>query len=268
VGEVTEGHVEIQDEFFSHVAVGFLFVILEITCMTASKQSRPTTRWTFTVLRAIGGMLLLVALLAPATLQAQGRFQLQRTKKTGVPINFVLYAGYNGLSDPADLIQDAFENTLHTTISGLMVGMQGLIELDTTLTRLWFGTELFYHRMAKRWTLDKENVTYRGEETRVEAIERMAGYGGHVFLAIGPVRRITLHVGVGGYYLHASVDIRADIDGLFEPRVVPSFLLGANIQLLRYEHGSIDANLRGVQSFGDYGSFHFQSLLGFTFSFQ
>ncbi|MBN1448744.1 MAG: hypothetical protein JXA28_12505 [Bacteroidetes bacterium] len=200
---------------------------------------------------------------------AQSSFRLKRTKKETTPINAQLLAGYNGMSNPADIIQDMFEHTNLTSLGGLAVGIQGMIELDTVLTQIWVGAEVNYSRLAQRWLLEDPDVHFVGEaESQVDAVERLWGLGGNLLFAIGPVARLTLVFGPGLQYQDARIDTNLPIEGnLSEDRIIPTALGGVNLQLLVYDHGSIDANFRGVWGFGDYGSFQFQSLLGFTFNF-
>jgi hypothetical protein len=201
-------------------------------------------------------------------LQAQDGFRLKRTKKESVPINVQVLAGYNGMSDPADKIQDIFDHTNLTSFGGVGVGLQGMIELDTIVTRIWAGAEVSYYRMAKRWLADDPGVYYPGEDLRVHAVETLWGLGANAVIALGPVYRVTLIFGPGIQYHDARVDSELQIEGnLYEDRIVPTALGSVNAQLLKYDHGSIDINFRGIWGFGDYGSFQFQSMLGFTFNF-
>jgi hypothetical protein len=223
-------------------------------------------------LRAVpltGLVLFLVLLLfAVGSADAQGRFQLKRTKKEGIPINVSLLAGYNGMNNPADRIQDAFDHTVLTSSGGVMLGLQGLIRIDTVLLPIWVGPEAYYHRVAKRWTKDKEEVRFPDEEGRVDAVETMGGYGANLLVVLGPVSGISLMLGGGMQYLLATVDIETAVLGAFGEHWVPVGLAGLTFQLLKYEHGSIDLQVRGMQGFGDYGSFQVQTLLGFTFGFR
>jgi hypothetical protein len=221
-----------------------------------------------TIYHTVFVILLLTGGFATQQLLAQDGFRLKRTKKESTPINAQVYAGYNGLSDPADIIQDFYEQSNLTSLGGVAMGLQGMFELDTLLTQVWLGADVSYYRMAKRWLMDDPEVHYAGETARVDAVERLWGMGANLIVAIGPVWRITLMFGPGAQYQDAQVDSDLQIEGnLYEDRVIATALGAANFQLLTYEHGSIDANFRGLWGFGDYGSFQFQSLLGFTFKF-
>ncbi len=207
-------------------------------------------------------------MLASVHVQAQDGFRLKRTKKETVPINAQVLAGYNGMTTPANIIQDRFAHSNLTSYGGLAVGLQGMVELDTILTQIWVGAEVSYYRMAKRWLADDPAVYYPGENIRVDAVETLWGMGANLIFAIGPVSRFTLIFGPGVQYQDARVDSKLQIEGnLYEDRVIPTALASVNFQLLRYDHGSIDSNFRGLWGFGDYGSFQFQSMLGFTFNF-
>jgi hypothetical protein len=206
--------------------------------------------------------------LATTSVEAQGRFQLRRTKSEGIPINATILAGYNGMNNPADVIQDAFDHTVLSSTGGVMIGLQGVIRIDTTLLPVWVGAEAYYHRIAKRWTMDRPEIRFPDEEGRVDAVETMGAYGGHIIVMIGPVSSISLILGGGMQYLNATLDRNETVLGLFGSHWVPSALAGVNFNLLTYDHGSIDLQLRGMQGFREYGSFQFQSLLGFTFGFR
>lgn len=199
---------------------------------------------------------------------AQDGFRLKRTKKETVPITAAVLAGYNGLSTPADRIQDLFEHSNLTSLGGVAVGLQGMVELDTILTQIWVGAEVSYYRMAKRWLADDPEVYYPGEDIRVDAVETLWGLGANLIFAIGPVSRFTLIFGPGVQFHDGRIDKELRIEGrIYEDRVIPTALGSINFQLLRYDHGSIDANFRGLWGFGEYGSFQFQSMLGFAFHF-
>ncbi len=230
----------------------------------SSYSGRPIV--TAALLRFFVGVFLITLLSSAA--DAQGRFQLRRTKKDGIPINVSLLAGYNGMNEPADIIQDAFDHTVLSSTGGVMLGIQGLIRIDTLLLPIWVGTEAYYHRVAKRWTMDKEEVRFPDEEGRVDAVETMGGYGGNVLFVFGPVAGISLMLGGGMQYLHATIDTDAAVLGLFGSHYVPTALAGVAFRLFKYEHGSIDLQVRGMKGFGEYGSVQVQSLLGFTFGFR
>ncbi|MBE0645909.1 MAG: hypothetical protein IH600_17645 [Bacteroidetes bacterium] len=211
---------------------------------------------------------LVLSLALPDAMYAQNSFRLKRTKKESIPINVALMAGYNGMSEPADILQDKFENTNLTSIGGLALGLQAMIELDTVLVRIWVGAEGGYYRMMKRALYDDPGVHYIGEEGPVEAIESLWGIGANAFVAFGPVAQMTLLLGGGMQYQDARLDKQLPIEGtLTEDRIIPVALAALNVMLLEYDHGSIDAQLRGLKGFGDYGNIQFQSMLAFTFNF-
>lgn len=206
--------------------------------------------------------------LAAESLHAQSSFRLKRTKKETIPITAQVYAGYNGMSDPANTLQDFYEGSRLTSLGGLAVGVQAMIELDTLLTRVWLGADVSYYRMAKRWLADDPEVVYPGEDIRVDAVERLWGVGGHLIVGLGPIWRITIEGGPGFQYHDPRIDSDLRIEGnIYESRFVPTALLSFGFQLLSYDHGSIDAKFRSIWGFGDYGSYQLQSLLGFTFNF-
>jgi hypothetical protein len=209
-----------------------------------------------------------LALLICSDVAAQGRFQLRRTQVEGIPINVSIIAGYNGLNEVADLIQDAFDHTVLTTHGGVMLGLRGTIRIDTMFLPIWVGAESYYHRMSKRWTKDKPEVRWPDEEGRVDAVETMGAYGGNVLFVFGPVSGIAVVLGAGLQYLDSVIDIGEGPLGGFGSHYVGTAVAGLDFILLSYEHGSIDLQFRGMKGFGRYGSFHVQSLLGFTFSFR
>lgn len=212
-----------------------------------------------------------LAVLTTAPSQAQESFRLKRTKKESTPINLQLLAGYNGMSEPSEFYQDRFENTNLTAIGGLAIGLQGMIELDTLLTQIWLGADVTYFRMYKRALYDDPGVYFVGEPESggtVDAIEALWGVGANAFVAIGPVWKFSLLLGGGMQFHDASIDKNLPLEGsLTEDRFIPVAMAAINIILLDYDHGSIDAQLRGVKGFGEYGSVHLQSMLGFTFAF-
>jgi hypothetical protein len=116
--------------------------------------------------------------------------------------------------------------------------------------------------------MDKAEVRFPDEEGRVDAVETMGAYGGHVIIMLGPVANLSLILGGGMQYLNATLDKDVAVLGLFGSHWVPTALAGIDINLLTYEHGSIDLQLRGMKGFKEYGSFQVQSLLAFTFEFN
>lgn len=228
--------------------------------MTGMKQSPRTS---LLLLAAV-----ITVMILPAALQAQSPFRLKRMQKESVPINVTLMAGYNGMSEPAEIHQHRFENTNLTSNGGLALGLQGMVELDTVVVRIWVGAEVSYYRMYKRALYDDPDVHYIGEDTPVDAIESLWGLGANGILAFGPVLHVTLLLGGGLQYQDARIDSQLPIEGnLTEDRMIPVALAALNIILLEYDHGSIDAQLRGLKGFGDYGNIQFQSMLAFTFNF-
>lgn len=223
--------------------------------------------------RLAASLALFVALfLIAGTLAAQDDpFRLKRTKKETVPINVQLLAGYNGMSDPAEVYQDSFENTNLTAIGGVSVGLLGMIEIDTLFTQVWLGADVRYFRMYKRALYDDPGVFYVGEPESggtVDAIEALWALETNAFVAVGPVWKFTLLFGGGMQYHIATVDKDLPLEGtLTADRMIPVVMAGLNFILLDYDHGSIDAQFRALKGIGDYGSLHVQSLLGFTFSF-
>ena len=215
-----------------------------------------------------------VALLlaCPAQSSAQNPFRLKRTKQESVPITVTLLAGYNGMSDPAAPYQDSFENTNLTSLGGLGLGLQGMIDLDTLVTRIRVGAEVSYFRMFKRALYDDRGVHFIGEEwsteNPVDAIESLWGIGASAIVAFGPVWNLSIILGAGAEYHAPRVDKDLPITGtLTEARVIPAAMAAVNLILLEYDHGSIDIQIRGTKGFGEYGSAQLQSLLGFTFLF-
>ncbi|MDX9759589.1 MAG: hypothetical protein RBU27_10545 [Bacteroidota bacterium] len=208
----------------------------------------------------------------PDHAEAQNPFRLKRTKQESVPITVTLLAGYNGMSDPAEPYQDSFENTNLTSLGGLGVGLQGMIDLDTLLVRIRIGAEVTYFRMFRRALYDDRGVHFVGEEWStehpVDAIESLWGIGANALVAFGPVWNLSIILGAGLEYHAPRIDKDLPITGtLTEPRVIPAAMAAVNLILLEYDHGSIDMQIRGTKGFGDHGNVQLQSLLGFTFIF-
>jgi hypothetical protein len=220
-------------------------------------------------IRMLTMAMLIIAVGLPSVSHAQSPFRLKRTKKETVPINVTLLAGLNGISEPSEFYQDRFENTNLTTIGGFATGLQAMIELDTLLTQVWIGGEVTYSRMYKRALYDDPGVYYIGEPGKpVDAIESLWAIGANAFIAIGPVWKFMLLIGGGTQYHDAAVDKDLPITGtLTNDRFIPVGMAALNITLLEYDHGSIDAQFRGIKGIGDYGSVQLQSMLAFTFAF-
>ena len=198
---------------------------------------------------------------------AQPKFQLKRTKRETMPVTVRLYGGYNGMSEIAEPFQDRFENTIETEWGGLLMGLQGSVLIDTIGRPFWLGVDVSSFRLAKRRLIKREDVYYRNDSTAVDAIEQVNGLGFHMILTIDVVPRIGLQLGAGVQYLSGSADVVSDVVGLFEPRWIPSVFAVVTVTALKYEHGSIDFDFRGMQGIDGYGSFQFQSMLVFTFNF-
>lgn len=198
---------------------------------------------------------------------AQKRLELRRTQRKSNPVMVQLYAGYNGMSNPADTLQNLFINRDYIEWSGLMLGVQTLIPVDTLGLPMWIGLDFYYHRMAKRFLRTITTVFYKSDSSRVYGEERLGGYGANLLIAFDIISRFQLQLGGGIQYLDSEVNVESEVVGLFESQWIPSVAGSINIELLKYEHGSIDANFRVAKSFGTFGSIHFQSLLGFTFDF-
>jgi len=198
---------------------------------------------------------------------AQPRYKLKRTKTESIPVTARLYGGYNGMSDPSDKLQDQFENTLSTSWGGIMIGLQSLIHIDTIGLPLWAGLDVNYSLVSRRFLLQIPTVSYVSDGSRVYADERLYGVAIHGLFAIDIFKPLQLQFGGGMQYLASSYDVDSEIEGTFEPVWVPCVVLSGVFSLLEYDHGSIEANLRAVKGFEENGSFHFQSILAFTFDF-
>ena len=57
----------------------------------------------YTISSLLVAAVLLSAVL-PGAMHAQSPFRLKRTKKESTPINVTLMAGYNGMSEPANIL--------------------------------------------------------------------------------------------------------------------------------------------------------------------
>jgi hypothetical protein len=233
---------------------------------------KPASRYRPAVPRAFSRearLLALLLFLLPAAdlLAQQPRFTLKRTKRETLPVSVVLFGGYNGMSVPPEKLLDEYGRGEETVWGGFMAGMKVRAIVDTVVRPIWGGIELYYHRSAKRRLYDKPWVMYASDSSRVQADEYLGAYGIHLVGTLELARWLLLELGGGMQYLHASTAVQSDVLGLFEPVWVPTVLAGVDLALLRYDHGSINANLRAVKGFGEYGSLHFQSLLAFTFNF-
>ncbi len=221
----------------------------------------------FSRLRYTACLLCAFSLLPPVWASAQPKFQLQRTKKESTPFIMRLLGGYNGVAEPSDALQDLFENTQSTQWGGVMAAVQGLFPIDTVLVPISVGADLFYHRMIKRFLGRRPEVFYASDGSSVNADETVSGYGGNAILAMLFTPRLSLHLAAGALYIHGDADVESEVTGLFQPVWMFTAHAAVNYALLTYDHGSIDATFRFTRGFGVYGSFHLQSLLGFTFNF-
>jgi hypothetical protein len=210
-----------------------------------------------------------IILIGSSAVIAQPRFILKRTNKESTPVFVQILGGYNGVSDPAEAIQIRVRDIDGNTYGGVMMGIQVAMTLDSMFRQpLWFGTEVYYHRFVDRDLSAQSDVFYPDEpELPVKYIEVLHSVGAQLFFAYNIVRRFQLQLGGGVQYMYTQVSIPTDVSGLFEPQVIPTASVMGRFILLEYDHGSIDVNIRGMQGFGEYGSFEVQSLLGFTFRF-
>ncbi|MDH7516492.1 MAG: hypothetical protein QHI48_11535 [Bacteroidota bacterium] len=215
---------------------------------------------------ALCAVLVIVSTLPPL-LEAQPKLQLKRTRRESTPFTMRLLGGYNGVSEPSDALQDLIECTPTTIWGGVMAGAQGIIPLDTLGFPLSLGFEAYYHRMAKRWLGLRPEVKYVSDGSDVRTDEYIHGIGVDLLVQAALSRFFTIHLGGGPLCLFATADIDSEVSGLFPTTWMPCVFGAVNYALLRYEHGSIDGTIRLTKGFGRYGSFHFQSLLAFTFNF-
>jgi len=209
-----------------------------------------------------------LGVLASAGLEAQTRFQLKRTKRESIPISVQLYGGYNGISDPAEILQDEFINQHDQSWGGVIIGLQCFVALDSVGLPFWIGGEIYFNRVASHNMRNfPGTIFYKSDRSPVDALETVFGYGGTLLIQIDLLRRFALQVGGGYVYLVGQSDVPSEVIGLFPSTWTPTVVAGINFEMLKYAHGSIDANLRAMQCFGIYNNFLFQSLLGFTFDF-
>lgn len=208
-----------------------------------------------------------VLLLLPALAAAQPRFQLRRTTQQSSPFMVRLFAGYNGVTEPSDALQDMIENTWNTSWGGLMLGLQGGVVVDTIGIPVLVGGEVYYHRMAKRYLGVVPGTFYTSDSSRVSLDEYIGGYGAQLLLILEPFPRTHIMFGAGLLYLNGSVETESEITGLFPDIWMGTVSASLAYALLKYDQGSIDAMFRLTKGFGTYGSLQFQSLLNFTFLF-
>ncbi len=207
-----------------------------------------------------------VLLLTSAQMHAQPKVRLVRTNKATAPLKFQIYGGYNGMSTPDDRLQDRFENTNETNWGGFMMGIKALIAIDTIGIPFWMGVNGYTHRTMKRSLYDAPTVHYPDSQNPVQAIETVFSYGIEGIIAFGPFARTMIEIGGGAQRTRSSVDHPSVIIGLFQDVWLPTVMTAVNFELLKYEHGSIDANIRFLKTFGDYQNFQLESLFCFTFN--
>lgn len=215
-------------------------------------------------------LLVLVLLACSPTLHAQPKLKLQRTSGKGVPIILKLYGGYNGISDPSNALQDKFEGTFSTTWGGVVLGFQTLLRIDTVGFPLSAGLDLSYQRLVNRNLAKRTDVRYldgRDSTTEVKAEETLHAYMPLLVADFELIPRINIQVGGGFQYIYSRSNVDGLVSGLFSPTMVPVVFGSLCLKILAYDHGSINYDARFLKGFGEYGSFHTQSLLAFTFNF-
>jgi hypothetical protein len=211
-------------------------------------------------------VLILALTLGAASCFAQPKVRLVRTNKQSTPWKFQIYGGYNGMSTPDDKLQDMFEETDLTNWGGFMGGVKALITIDTIGLPFMAGINLYTHRTMKRSLYDAHGVHYSDSNDPVNAIETVSSYGIEGLISYGPFARISLELGGGSQYVNPSVDHPSNVIGLFKPVWLPTAMVAVNYIMLKYDHGSMDANIRFLKTFGAYHNFQLQSLFCFTFN--
>jgi hypothetical protein len=210
---------------------------------------------------------LVITSLSAYEMNAQARIQLKRTNKTSVPFSVMIFGGYNGIMDPSEKLQDMFEGTISTSWGGLLVGIAGLVTIDTLWKPLSAGAEFTYERMGQRYLAKRPEVRYPDEETQVESDEYLRSYGAQALIGYDIHERLQLILGAGFQHIYSVSDVEGKVTGLFAPVTIATAMAGANVGLLKYDHGSIDASFRCLKGFGEWGSIQFQSTLTFSFDF-
>ncbi|MAT39084.1 MAG: hypothetical protein CL946_05720 [Ectothiorhodospiraceae bacterium] len=214
-------------------------------------------------------------------LAAQPQFILKRTKKEGIPLFFQLYSGFNWVLAPGPGLDEHVSDYDGNTYSGVMIGMQGAMNIDTLARKpLWAGVELYYARVVDRFLAQEPDVYFKGLPPvseggpPVELIETAYVAGASLFLAYDLLEVLQLQGGLGMQYFLPQVDIPEtglpgnEVEGLFESTIYPTAYFGVNGVLLAYPHGSINADVRAMHGFGEYGGTQIQILLGFMFNFE
>ncbi len=212
-------------------------------------------------------LLLACLLVSDAAAQSKPRFQIKRTKRDSLPVRAQLYGGYNGMSHPSDKMQDMFEGSGMTSWSGVMLGMQVSVPIDTLFIPVWIGVDGHYQRLGKRNMRSKGVVTKSDGLPIPSTIETAQSWGGSLLIGFDLFPRFTLLLGGGPSFYSSTHDAISEVIGDFQDVTVWTVTGAVNYSILRYEHGSIDTQFRAHQGFGEWGNFQVESLLGFTFNF-
>ncbi len=213
-------------------------------------------------------LILILLLAADAGAQTKPKFQIKRTKRDSMPVRAQLYGGYNGMSNPSDKMQDMFEGNGLLTWSGVMMGVQAMVPIDTLLVPIWVGLDVHYQLHGKR-DMKPMNVRTKIDDKPLQnkVVETVSAWGGSLLIGIELLPSLTLLGGGGPSFVIGSHDAMSELTGDFQDVLVWTVTGAVNYSVLRYDHGSIDTQFRVHQGFGDWGNFQFESLLGFTFNF-
>lgn len=212
-------------------------------------------------------LILILLLAADAGAQSKPKFQIKRTKRDTMPVRVQLYGGYNGMSHPSEKMQDMFEGSGMTSWSGVMLGLQAMVPVDTLLVPIWVGVDAHYQRHGKRNMRSMGVVTKSDGMPIPTTIETVKAWGGSVLFGFDLFPAFTLIAGGGPSFVSGSHDALSEVIGDFQDVTVWTVTGAVNYSVLRYDHGSIDTQFRVHQGFGEWGNFQFESLLAFTFNF-
>jgi hypothetical protein len=212
-------------------------------------------------------LILILLLAADAGAQTKPKFQIKRTKRDSMPVRAQLYGGYNGMSHPSEKMQDMFEGSGMTSWSGVMIGLQAMVPIDTLLIPIWVGIDAHYQRHGKRNMRSKGVVTKSDGQPIPTTIETVNAWGGSLLIGFDLLPSLTLLGGGGPSFAMGSHDAISEVIGDFQDVMVWTVTGAINYAILRYDHGSIDTQFRVHKGFGDWGNVQIESLLGFTFNF-
>lgn len=205
---------------------------------------------------------------------AQSKIPEEYVKKEKIslnPMTLSLQVGW-GFLPIAPEIRPVFQGTQNTTFGGPQLSVQALAPIPWIWDRLAIGVDGWYHRVAKRYLGQIDEVYYVGwkgtDKGYVQSDETVSGFGIIGVADVLIIPTIHLQLGGGGIYLKPSkVDVLQDVVGLTPITFDPAAIVAIVYSITRYEHGSIDVNVRALREFGKYNNLFVQTTIGFAFRF-